>query len=332
MAKVVYGAVFVLFFFLNGCTLVNISLLPREQPLEEQVVEGEGQPKILIMDVTGFISEEKPRGGPLAPAGASMPDRIRESLKKAEKDKDIKGLIVRINSPGGLVTTSDIIYHEIKSYRERTKVPVYAALMDVGTSGAYYIATAADRIYANPTTITGSIGVMAMKFGVNGLLTKIGVEDTVVKSGPEKDVFSPFRTTTPEELEIIQGIIDDMYGRFVEVVRQGRGDRLAADRLELITDGRPFSAAMAKELGLIDGMRHLPEVVEEMKQALGVEQARVVMYAKPGSYKGSIYSTQAPDVTARSALREGEHILRRLPGVNFLYLWWGRPGEAAWGQ
>ena len=159
----------------TGCAYVNLALMPEPGPLQEKVVDGDGDRKILLMDVTGVISEEKRRKLGLREE-ISMVDEFRESMKKARGDKKIAGLVIRINSPGGTVTASDILHHEILEYKKKTGVRVVACMMDVAASGGYYVATAADEIVAHPTTITGSIGVIAMKFNVQGLFGKIGVE------------------------------------------------------------------------------------------------------------------------------------------------------------
>ncbi len=152
---------------LNGCSF-NVPLLSAPKPLKEKVVEGEGRKKILILDVTGVISEREKAGGLLVRGSSSMVDLTREALKKAEEDDDLAAVIVRINSPGGTVTASDIIRHDIQAFKERKKVPVYACIMSIGASGAYYIATAADQIVAHPTAITGSIGVLRTDHQVGG--------------------------------------------------------------------------------------------------------------------------------------------------------------------
>jgi protease-4 len=169
---------------LTGCSVLSIDLTPRVRPLEEEVVEGKGEAKILLMDVSGFISDEAPSSGlGLGPAPVRVPMlvRIREELTKAAKDRHVRALVLRLNTPGGTVTASDIIYREVTLFRERTKIPVVAALMDVAASGGYYIALAADRIVAHPTTVTGSIGTIMITANVEGLLGKIGVATITFK-------------------------------------------------------------------------------------------------------------------------------------------------------
>src|SRR5712692_5706328 len=151
--------------WLAGCSVISVDLNPRIQPLKEETVEGRGAAKILLLDVSGMISDEGTQ--PLLNLGTPPPRvpmlvRVREELKKAEEDKQVRALIVRINSPGGTVTASDIMYREILSFKERTHRPVVAVMMDVAASGGYYVALAADTIIAHPTTVTGSIGVIML--------------------------------------------------------------------------------------------------------------------------------------------------------------------------
>src|SRR6266508_1173598 len=141
---------------LAGCTLVSIDLQQRIHPLVEETVEGSGTAKVLLLDLSGVLSEETVSfsiGAP--PPRVPLLARVREELRKAEEDSRIKALIVRINSPGGTITASDILYREIHEFKVRRKIPVIAAIMDVGASGGYYAALAADTIFAHPTTVTG---------------------------------------------------------------------------------------------------------------------------------------------------------------------------------
>lgn len=215
-----------------------------------------------------------------------MVSLIRESLQKAEKDDRIAGLILRINSPGGTVTASDIIHHEIVEFRKRKNVPVLACIMSIGASGGYYVAAAADEIIAHPTAITGSIGVILMKFNVEGLMGKIGVEEQTVKSGDKKDIMSPFRKATPEEVKLGQVIIDQLYGRFLDIVMARTGNRLSRDELRKLADGRIYTAGQALEGKLVDRIGYLDDVIASIRKMAGDDSARVVSYYRPGTYKG----------------------------------------------
>ncbi|HEY6838777.1 MAG TPA: signal peptide peptidase SppA [Geobacteraceae bacterium] len=279
---------------LNGCAYVSLPV-SRTMPLEEQTVEGEGRQKLLLLDVGGVISEREKSGGLLSRSTPSLVSSIRESLLKAEKDDNVAGVIVRINSPGGTVTASDIIYHDLTLFKGRKKVPVVACITGIGTSGGYYIAAAADEIVAHPTAVTGSIGVMLMRFNVEGLMGKIGVSERTIKSGEKKDILSPFRAATPEEEKLVQTIIDRLHGRFVDVVQTRPNNKLSRLELESLADGRIFTADQALQVKLIDRTGYLDDVIDAMKKKLGLEDARVVTYYRPGSYKGSIYAEASPE-------------------------------------
>lgn len=314
--------IFLLLPVLSGCTLFNVNVIPPVKPLVEKVVEGEGRPKLLLLDIAGFISEKEPDGAPLARKKPSLVSRVRESLRKAEQDEDIAGVIVRINSPGGTVAASDIIYHEIKEFVSRKKVPVYACITGMGTSGAYYIATAADLITAHPTAVTGSIGVILLNFNLEGLLGKIGVTEKSIKSGTKKDIMSPFRASTEEERRIMQDIIDSFARRFVDVIMARKNNQLERQELEKLADGRVYTAEQAVAAKLIDRTEYLDDTINGMKKELGIKEARVVSYYRPGDYRGSIYST--PDTGAASGvnlININADGLEMLSSPQFLYLW-----------
>ena len=307
--------------FMNGCAFVNVPLLAPPRPLDEQVLEGEGKKKLLILDVSGVVSEREKSGGMLSKGAPSMVDLVRETLKKAEADDDIAGIIVRINSPGGTVTASDIIRHDINGFKARRKVPVHACIMGVGASGGYYIATAADRIVAHPTAITGSIGVLLLKFNVEGLLEKIGVREQTIKSGDKKDILSPFRAATPEEQKLVQAIIDQLYGRFLDSIMSRPNNTLSRKELETLADGRIYTAEQALSARLIDKTGYLDDVIADMKKELGAEQVKIVTYYRPGSYKGSIYSEASSDALSFPALINVTGGADLIPESQFMYLW-----------
>jgi protease IV len=301
-----------------GCSL-SLDLSPRVQPLVEDTVEGSGSDKILLMELSGVLSDE-PAGFSLTapPPRVPLTARVREELRKAEKDDDIRALIVRINSPGGTITASDIIHQEIRGFRERKKVPVVAAIMDLGASGGYYAALPADTIIAHPTTVTGSIGVLLVTVNAQGLLEKIGVAPVSIKSGPYKDAGSPFRPLTGEERAIFQGVVDEMQSRFVQLVARSR--RLPEDRARAAGDGRIYTAEQALALGLVDRIGYLEDAVKAAKGSAKLTEARVVMYRRPREYRSNYYST-APVSAADEGLA---HIARIIGagGPRFLYLWW----------
>ncbi len=307
-------------FLLTGCA-ISIPLLPRPEPLREQVIEGKGPAKILLMDITGFISERDKESGLLGSSSPSMMSQVRETLQKAENDTDIIGVIIRINSPGGTITASDIIHHDIVRFKDRKKVPVYACIMSIGTSGGYYIAAAADNITAHPTSITGSLAVMMMTMNIEGLMNKIGVSELTIKSGEKKDLLSPFRPATPEEKQIVQTIINQFHKKFVDTILARPGNTLSRKDIELLADGRIYSSEQAFTAKLIDRVGYLDDVIAEMKKKVGVTDAKVITYYHPGSYKGTIYSNSAAESTRAMGIFSGGNSFDWLGETQFLYLW-----------
>jgi len=275
--------------FSYSCAVINLG--PQIESLEEVVVEeGSGDEKILLIDIDGPISNRPKKTLVGFQSETGMVDRIREILKKAEKDKKIKGILLRINSPGGTVTSSDIIYHEIKSFKERYNVKVYVSVVDVAASGGYYIAMAGDSIMAHPTSLVGSIGVLALKINLEGLMGKVGVEWEVVKSSKKKDFMSPFRPLTKEERTLFQETIDSYYNRFVDVVVLNRS-RLDARAVKILADGRVYNARQALEKHLVDSIGYLEDIVKLAKKELNQPGLKVVTYGRPREYKSNYYSS-----------------------------------------
>ena len=314
-------AVLIVLVMVTGCSVLSVDLTPRVRPLEEEVVEGKGEAKILLMDVSGFISDEAPSSGlGLGPSPIRVPMlvRIREELTKASKDRHVRALVLRINTPGGTVTASDIIYREIMLFREETHVPVVAALMDVAASGGYYIALAADRIIAHPTTVTGSIGTIMVTANVEGLLGKIGVATSTFKSAEHKDMGSPFRTLTPEERAIFQSVIDELQRQFVAKVVERR--RLPEAAARELADGRIYTAPQALDKRLVDAIGYMPDALTAARGAAGVDEAKVIVYKRPREYQATYYAQ------TRTEARTFDTTVERLAalaggGPRFLYLW-----------
>ena len=294
---------------LTGCTFLKVSLTPETQPLEEQVLAGEGRSKVVVLDLSGMITSERSSSGLSGATEIGMIPLLREELDKARRDKLVKAVVLRINSPGGGVTASDVLYHEIRKFRQETGIAVIAHFMDAGASGAYYAALAADWITAQPTSVTGSIGVIMWRIDATGLMQKVGIQALEVASGERKGMGSPFRTVTPEEMKIFQNVVDSIYERFVGLIVEER--KLPRERVLKLADGRIFTSAEAKREGLIDAIGYLEDAIEAAKKQANLSQARVVTYFRPGEFKENIYSRFSLD-------------LGRVmdPGVQFMYIWW----------
>ena len=275
--------------FSYSCALIKVS--PQIESFEEIVVEeGSAVEKILLIDIDGPISNRPKKTLVGFRSDTGMVDRIREILKKAEKDKNIKGILLRVNSPGGTVTSSDIIYHEIKSFKERFKVKVYVSVIDVAASGGYYVALAGDSIMVHPTSLVGSIGVLALKLNLESLMDKVGVEWEVVKSSKKKDFMSPFRPLTKEERVLFQETIDRYYDRFVDLVVLNR-DGLDVKEVRALADGRVYNARQALNNHLVDSIGYLKDLVELAKKELDQPDLKVVTYSRPREYKSNYYSS-----------------------------------------
>jgi protease-4 len=247
-----------------------------------------------------------------------MPAKIREILEKAEEDEEIKALILRINSPGGTVTASDIIFHELKEFKKRKKIKIYAIIMDLAASGGYYVAMAADKIIAHPTSITGSIGVIALKPTIGGLLDKIGIGVDVVKSVDKKDFMAPWRPFTKEERRLFQETIDGFHQRFIEIIADNRPG-LTLDEVKIIADGRVYDSKKSLENRLVDKIGYFDNALTTIQDDLEVKSIKVVTYFRPGSYKNNIYS--ALNRSTKISLFNFNLIPTVDSNPVFLYLW-----------
>lgn len=222
-----------------------------------------GRPKIALLTIEGTIF------------------RSREVLKILDdygRDDSIKAVVVRINSPGGGVGPSQEIYSELLRLRARGK-KVVSSLGAVAASGGYYIACASDKIFANPGTITGSIGVLAQVSNVEELLKKLGMRVDVIKSGAHKDLGSPVRPLSEADRKILQRLIDDSYEQFVRAVARGR--RMPPERVQRLADGRVISGERAKAEGLVDELGNLQDAIRAAAQMAGIPGEPLVVERRP---------------------------------------------------
>ncbi len=217
--------------------------------------------KIAIVEVRGVISQSS---------------GVIEHLQQYAEDEGIKAIILRIDSPGGGVGPAQEIYREVIKIKAKKKV--ITSMGSVAASGGYYIASASDRIVANPGTITGSIGVIMQFSNLEDLLKKIGIKGVVLKSGEHKDIGSPFREMTPEEKSIMQEVLDNVHQQFIQAVADGR--KLDRAKVVQIADGRILTGEQAKNLGLVDEMGNLQDTIELTAKMVGIEGKPNVIYPK----------------------------------------------------
>jgi len=231
--------------------------------------------KIALIDLTGVIAD-RPRFSLLG-RGENPVDEFLLRLDRAASDPAVRAVVVRINSPGGSVTASDILHDELRRFADETGKPVVASLGEVAASGGYYVALAADEIVAHPTAITGSIGVIIPTVNISQGLAKIGIHSRSVISGPNKDLANPLEPPREQHYVILQGMVDEFYGRFRSLVVERRPG-LDASRLDAMTDGRIFSGTDAVAAGLADSEGGVRDAFDAAKRLAGIDRARLVKY------------------------------------------------------
>ncbi|MFU8780700.1 MAG: signal peptide peptidase SppA [Kiritimatiellia bacterium] len=245
--------------------------------LNEIWSEGDGETKIVRIPLYGMILLGSEPG---LFGGISSTDLALRSIRRATLDQDVQALILEIDSGGGGITASDILYHELLRFKQAQpgrKIVVICG--DVAASGAYYIALAADKIIAHPTTITGSLGVIIQTLNIRELARQFGIRDVTIKSGDNKDLLNPFSEVSAEQLALLQHVVDDMHNRFKGLIEASRG--LDTTTVEGLADGRIFTAAQALEHGLIDGIGYWADAVALTQELLDTQDSIVFRY-EPG--------------------------------------------------
>jgi len=275
----------------------------KDALVEEVIISGPRTTKIAVITLQGVIDGEKAQ-------------ELYSQLKSARQDKRVKGLIIRVDSPGGTISASDQIYNEILKYRHKTDKPVVAFMQGVAASGGYYTSVACDKIVAEPTVITGSIGVIMGHFVFQELFEdKLGIQPVIFKSGPKKDWPSPFQPTTEEQRQYIQDkLINPAYERFVQIVAEGRPSLTLTD-VKRLADGSIYGAQEALDEKLIDEIGYIDEAIKLVLSMAKIEKAEVVEYRKPFSLSGFLSSR------SRNALKIDRTTLYELSTPQLLYLW-----------
>ena len=273
--------------------------------LHEQVIrESSARAKIAVVSIEGIIY------------GRTAQD-VYEQLKAAGDDRNVKAVIVRVNSPGGTVSGSDRIYNEIGKFRREKNIPVIGFMEGLAASGGYYTSVACEKIMAEPTTITGSIGVIAKYYVLEELLeNKLGIAPVTVKSGKRKDWPSSTRKPDAEELKYIEEkMIKPVYERFISVVAQGRKKSLTEGQIRRLADGSIFVAAEAQEEKLIDDVGYLDDAIALVKSMAKITDAKVVEYRRPLSLVGLL------GVHTSQPFKIDKNTLHELGTPEIMYLW-----------
>lgn len=277
---------FIVFFIIIILIITILSLMitvAHKVPLRE---------KVAIVRIEGVIVDSK---------------NIIEELRDYSEDSSIKAIVIRIESPGGAVAPAQEIYEEILKIKQKKNVVV--SMGSVAASGGYYIASPADRIVANPGTLTGSIGVIMEIPNIKGLMEKIGVETQVIKSGRHKDIASIFKSMTEEERQILQEVLDDVHNQFIEAVAVGR--EMEIEEVMKLADGRIFTGRMAKDAGLIDELGGLEDAIMLAGELSGIKGRPHVVERKKrfdlfdilrGNVTGGLFGNTFPTIRVKYLL------------------------------
>ena len=309
--------------FITGAAFPScITLFPgsgRGQVREMVVRQGSAE-KILLIKVEGAIFDAAKKNMFGVDVEPSITARVKDELLRAEKDRSVRAVLLKINSPGGAVTTCDIIRDELVKFRKRTGIPIVAEMGDIAASGGVYISTAADRIIAHPTTVTGSIGVIMQMYNAKELFDKIGVKSETIKSGAFKDMGSPMRELSPEERSLFQEVNTSLYERFVSMILEGRKG-IDEKKLRAIADGRIFVAQKALEYGLVDRIGYDDDAIAMTEQAAGIQNATIVTYSGSGNYTSNIYSQAGFQNSGTiNLINIQASFLEASRGISFLYM------------
>ena len=305
--------------------------IPVDQRLTETVISQDPglfvSDKIAVLDVDGLILNRRATG--LLSGGENPVSLFVETVDRIAADRNVRAVVVRINSPGGGVTASDILHRHLLELRRTRKIPVIAAIEDLGASGAYYTACAADTIIVHPTSLVGFIGVIVQTMSFSGTMKMLGIRAQAVTSGEYKDMASPFKPLDKKDLAVLQSIVDSYYRRFVGVVEAGRKG-LSAEKVRKLGDGRVYAAQQALANGLVDRIGYIDDAIALAKERCGSSRVKVVVYHRPWGYRPNAYamSAQAPrasggPATTVNLLNLNMPDLSGLSQPRFLYLWTG---------
>ncbi len=304
----------------RGYLVTPVSL---ERRLQEELVQADPGwygSKVALIDVDGLILNSRNTG--FFGDGENPVSLLAEKLQKARRDRNVRAVVLRIDSPGGTVPASETMHHLVERFKASGK-PVIACITNVGASGGYYVACAAEKILSQPSSITGSIGVVVQTVSFAGTMKLLGISAEAIASGKLKTMGSPLKDLTDEERKVFEVMVTEFYDRFVEVVAAGR-KTLDEAKTRKLADGRVYTGRQALELGLVDGVGFLEDAIEAAKAAAGIKRAKVVRYRRPLGYRANVYSaapaggSPAMQVNLLNVQTDGLAFLRR---PSFLYLW-----------
>jgi protease IV len=290
-----------------------------ELPFTEEIIEeGNETKKIVVLDVNGVIQDTSDAESLFQSAGYNHQGFMKR-LEYIKEDDSVKGLILKVNSPGGGVVESAEIHDKLIEIQKETKKPVYISMGSMAASGGYYISAGAKKIFASEETLTGSLGVIMQGVNYEGLADKYGVDFVTIKSGQYKDIMSPTRQMTEEERQILQNMINNSYAGFVEVIAEGRG--MTTEQVKKIADGRIYDGRQAKELNLIDDFGYLEDVIKQMMEQEKLKGAKVVRYTDAIGFSSLLNLKVQKLFSANSEMSGLMEILSRPNSPRLMYLY-----------
>ncbi|MFT9848394.1 signal peptide peptidase SppA [Aneurinibacillus sp. REN35] len=280
-----------------------------------KTVSGNGINQVLQLYIEGVISEE---------SGWNRSfdyEAILSQLNQAKDDPNIKAIVLRINSPGGAVVPTDELYHKIKQVKSETKKPIVVSMGSYAASGGYYLAAAGDKVFANASTLTGSLGVIASYMNYGELAKEYGIKENVIKSGKFKDIGNPMRDMTQDEHALLQNMINESYQQFVDVIVEGR--KMPRDKVLQLADGRIYTGKQAKANGLIDELGTLEDATKAAQQMAKLQEATVIRYEQPFGFS-KLFSTFSAELSARlninaTPLPDFLQEENRTPRIEYIY-------------
>ncbi|MCG3400857.1 signal peptide peptidase SppA [Staphylococcus massiliensis] len=289
------------------------------EPTPTVVKSGNTQKQIAKLNLNGEIMDS---AAPSAFGGGNTYNHkaFMSYLKAIEKDKSIKGVLINVNTPGGATYPTDEIHEEILKLKAKGK-KVYVNMKSMAASGGYYISAPADKIYAGPQTLTGSIGVIMHGMDYSGLQKKLGVKSNTIKSGEHKDILSSSRPMSDEEKDIMQSVIDDSFDRFVDVVKEGRN--MPEKKVRKLADGRIYSAQQAEKNGLIDEIALEDKIIKDLKKEVKSKNAQVVSFEESDKGLGSLFGLDATFDSIKATFNDVRSILKNDTKTQPMYLYEG---------
>jgi len=278
--------------------------------MEEIWSYGSGNTKVIRIPLRGMIA----LGGdkPLFGSDAGSADSALKAIRRATHDEEVKAIIMDIDSGGGGITASDILYEALKDFRSaKPGRKIVSIFGDVAASGAYYVAMASDHVVARPTSITGSIGVLIQSLNLQGLGEKVGIKDITIKSGKNKDILNPLKELTEEQRTMLEEIVNELHTHFVSVVAEGRN--MSIETIAELADGRIFTASAAHNLELVDQIGYWDDAMRKTSELLGVKKVKVFRYRQDVGFMSLL--------EGRAKFDPASGLYNKLSRTRLLYLW-----------